>query len=195
MTNGNIYSSPCVGPYTVYVGTYGDSVYAFDAATGARNWNFTTASFVYASPALSPAGDVLFVGSYDFSMYALSATTGALIWRYATGGQVRQACVHALRPCAVLVLYAMSSLAAQLSCMPHTQRRCRWTRLQRSSTGQSSSGVATRTSTRSTQPRGHCCGPSQQATKCTRRPPSPTVPCLSDPMTARCTHSTQQLAP
>jgi PGF-CTERM protein len=62
------------------------NVYALNASTGTKLWNFTTGSGVPSSPAV--ANGVIYVGSYDKNVYALNATTGAKIWNFTTGGHV-----------------------------------------------------------------------------------------------------------
>ncbi len=61
------------------------SIYAFNAHTGAKIWNFSTDSAVYSSPAVS--GNVLYVGA-DNSVYAFNASTGTKLWSYPTGGGI-----------------------------------------------------------------------------------------------------------
>jgi eukaryotic-like serine/threonine-protein kinase len=54
-TEGLLSSSPAVsttrGASTVYVGSYDQKVYAFDASSGQLKWNFTTGASVHSSPA------------------------------------------------------------------------------------------------------------------------------------------------
>ena len=68
----------------VYVGS-GDavmngSVYALNARTGAKLWNYRTGAAVVSSPAV--ANGVVYIGSEDFNVYALNARTGAKLWSY-----------------------------------------------------------------------------------------------------------------
>ena len=81
-----IYSSPAVVGDTLYAGSMDDNVYALNAATGAKLWNFTTGGEVQSSPAVF--NGVLYVGSNDFNVYALNAATGEKLWNYTTGGVV-----------------------------------------------------------------------------------------------------------
>ena len=83
-------SSAAVVNGVVYVGsneqsyeTAGGNIYAFDAETGAKIWNYSTNGAVYSSPAVS--GNMLYIGADD-SVYAFNASTGAKIWNYTTGG-------------------------------------------------------------------------------------------------------------
>jgi eukaryotic-like serine/threonine-protein kinase len=74
-------SSPTVVGGSVYFGA-GDAVFALDAATGAKKWQFTTKDIVHSSPAV--VDGVLYIGSYDRNLYALDAATGTLKWNFAT---------------------------------------------------------------------------------------------------------------
>jgi glucose dehydrogenase len=80
------YSSPAVAAGVVYVGSSDNKVYALDAATGAKKWEFLTGNDVSSSPAV--ANGVVYVGSNDNKVYALDAATGALKWSFLTGGAV-----------------------------------------------------------------------------------------------------------
>ncbi len=76
-------SSPAVWNGAVYFGSGDGNVYALDAASGARKWNFHTSDVVHASPAI--ADGTVFIGSWDSFFYALDATTGKEKWRFKTG--------------------------------------------------------------------------------------------------------------
>jgi outer membrane protein assembly factor BamB len=83
-------SSAAVVNGVVYVGsneqsyeTSGGNIYAFDARTGTKIWNYSTIGGVYSSPAVS--GNMLFIG-VDDSVYCFNASTGAKIWNFTTGG-------------------------------------------------------------------------------------------------------------
>jgi outer membrane protein assembly factor BamB len=67
----------------VYVS--GDDIYALNAYTGAKIWNYTTTDYPYSSPAVSEG--VMFVG-IDNNILALNASTGTKIWSYPTKGRV-----------------------------------------------------------------------------------------------------------
>jgi len=80
-------SSPAVANNIVYIGSWGDSkLYALNATTGTKIWNYTTGSSIYSSPAI--AGGIVFIGSEDKKIYALNATTGSSIWNYTTGSSI-----------------------------------------------------------------------------------------------------------
>jgi outer membrane protein assembly factor BamB len=85
---------PAVANGVVYVGSEDQSVYAFDAATGAKRWSFaTTGQIVRSSPAV--AGGTLYIGSDDTKLYALDAASGTSRWVYQTAGKVRSSPVVA----------------------------------------------------------------------------------------------------
>jgi outer membrane protein assembly factor BamB len=75
-------SSPAVANGVVYIGsdTPDNTVYALNAATGAKLWTYLTGGAVWSSPAV--ANGVVYVGSNDDHVYALDATTGAKLWSY-----------------------------------------------------------------------------------------------------------------
>src|ERR1017187_6945305 len=81
-----VISSPAVANGAVYVGSLDNNVYALNAATGAKLWQFTTGNSVWSSPAV--ANGVVYVGSFDNNVYALLAGTGAKLWQFTTGNYV-----------------------------------------------------------------------------------------------------------
>ncbi len=86
-TGSYVTSSPAVVGGVVYVGSGDNNVYALNANTSAKIWNYTTDGSVnWASPAV--AGGVVYVGSNDGKVYALNAATGAKLWSYTTNGAV-----------------------------------------------------------------------------------------------------------
>ena len=80
------FSSPAVANGVVYVGSDDSNLYALDAVTGVKLWNYTTGWVVRTSPVV--ANGVVYFGSYDKNVYALNASTGAKLWSYATGDWV-----------------------------------------------------------------------------------------------------------
>ncbi len=68
-----ITSSPAVANGVVYVGSGDNNIYALDASTGAKLWQFTTGSTVESSPAV--ANGVVYVGSDDGNIYAFGLTS------------------------------------------------------------------------------------------------------------------------
>jgi len=81
-TNGAVHSSPVVSGGRLFIGSYDNSLYALDAATGAKLWSFKTEGEILSTPAVHK--DAVYFGSKDGYVYALNAQTGALIWKYET---------------------------------------------------------------------------------------------------------------
>ena len=79
-------SSPAVANGIVYIGSWDHNVYAFNANTGTKVWNYTTGRWVISSPAV--ANGIVYVGSLDHNVYTLNANTGTKVWNYTTEGFV-----------------------------------------------------------------------------------------------------------
>ena len=75
-------SSPAVVNGVVYFGC-GNSLYALNASTGARLWNYTTGGAVGSSPAV--ANGVVYFSSGN--LYALNASTGVKLWSFSAAPQ------------------------------------------------------------------------------------------------------------
>jgi outer membrane protein assembly factor BamB len=73
-------SSPAVANGRVYFGSGDGHVYAIDAATGARKWDYSTSqSWVNGTPAVRDG--VVYVGTSDtHRFHALDAKSGRLLW-------------------------------------------------------------------------------------------------------------------
>jgi outer membrane protein assembly factor BamB len=84
--DSQIRTSVTISGNTAYVGTFGGTIYAIEASTGAKIWNFTTGGAVWSSPAA--ANGMIYVGSNDWNVYALSAASGSQVWSFPTGGGV-----------------------------------------------------------------------------------------------------------
>jgi outer membrane protein assembly factor BamB len=76
-------SSPTVAGDVLYIGSGDQHVYALNARTGDKLWEFATGDVVHASPAV--VDGVVYIGSWDRNLYALDAATGRERWRYTTG--------------------------------------------------------------------------------------------------------------
>ena len=90
-TGDRVRSSPAIAEDgTVYVASLDDNLYAFDPATGAIKWTFTTMGNIFiTSPAIAADGTI-YVGSDDNFLYAINPD-GTQKWSYMTEGQVRSA--------------------------------------------------------------------------------------------------------
>jgi eukaryotic-like serine/threonine-protein kinase len=73
-------SSPTVADGRVFVGSLDFNVYAFNASTGVKLWNYTTGYVVDSSPAVAVGG--VFVGSGDGNLYAFDASKGNKLWNF-----------------------------------------------------------------------------------------------------------------
>src|SRR5258706_3269165 len=80
-------SSPAVVNNVVYIGS-GDTVYAFNAKTGAKLWSYYTGGSVAIESGPAVVNGVVYVTSEDGNVYALNAKTGAKLWSYATGAGI-----------------------------------------------------------------------------------------------------------
>lgn len=69
-TQGAAESSPAVVDGVVYVGSQDDSVYALNAATGAKLWSRVTGGAVFSSPAV--VNGAVYVGSDNDRRYAFA---------------------------------------------------------------------------------------------------------------------------
>jgi len=63
---------------TVYIGSVDGNLYAIDALTGAKKWQFTTGDAVNGTPTV--VNDVVYFASWDKKLYALDAETGTKKW-------------------------------------------------------------------------------------------------------------------
>jgi outer membrane protein assembly factor BamB len=70
----------------VYFGSSDGRVYALDAITGDKLWEFATGDKIWSTPAVSD--DTLFIGSFDKKLYALNAATGDKKWEFAAEGAI-----------------------------------------------------------------------------------------------------------
>ena len=71
--NANVVANIAAAGGMVYAGTTDKKIYALNAATGEKKWDFTTGGQVWAGPVVS--GGVVYAGSFDKTLYALDAIT------------------------------------------------------------------------------------------------------------------------
>ena len=105
---GAVWSSPAIVDGVVYIGSLDGNLYAVNATTNEKIWNYTVDNGwlnpefrspwtgdgqsydhligAWSSPAV--ANGIVYIGSADKNIYALNATTGSFIWNYATNGSV-----------------------------------------------------------------------------------------------------------
>jgi outer membrane protein assembly factor BamB len=85
-TEGQMNSSPAIGPDgVIYVGA-GQLLYALNA-NGTQRWRYKVKGLIYSSPAVGLNGQIFF-GSLDHRVYGLN-DKGGLDFSYSTGGPVR----------------------------------------------------------------------------------------------------------
>jgi outer membrane protein assembly factor BamB len=86
---GQVQSTPVVANGSVYVGAVQSTtgfLYAIDAASGQRDWQFEAGGGVLAAPAAT--SDRVYVGSRDQSLYALDPGSGDELWSVETDRQI-----------------------------------------------------------------------------------------------------------
>jgi eukaryotic-like serine/threonine-protein kinase len=70
----------------LYIGCADGKVYALDAATGDKLWEYATGEKIWATPALS--GGTLYIGSFDKKLYAINTADGTKKWEFKTEGAI-----------------------------------------------------------------------------------------------------------
>lgn len=81
-TGDTVYSSPTIMNGTLYVGSADSHLYAIDALSGEKKWEYTTYCGVYSSPAVD--NNTVYIGCGDSHIFAIDAITGEEKWRYLT---------------------------------------------------------------------------------------------------------------
>jgi outer membrane protein assembly factor BamB len=76
-------SSAVVVGGTVYAGAHDGYLYALDARTGEKRWEFATRGRVNSTPCYRDG--ILVFGSTDGFVYAVRAADGAAVWKYESG--------------------------------------------------------------------------------------------------------------
>jgi len=92
---------------TLYFGANKGGVYAVDADTGARRWQFPVYGSIYASSVLDARG-VLYTGTTIEHVYALDSARGEQLWDFDAHNQVWSA--PSIRPDGTLVIADRSGL-------------------------------------------------------------------------------------
>lgn len=82
-----IQASPTIVAGTLYVGSWSNKFYAFDAVTGIKKWTKTLGDAVESTAAV--VNGVVYVGCDDGYLYALNTTTGATLWKTFLEGAVQ----------------------------------------------------------------------------------------------------------
>jgi outer membrane protein assembly factor BamB len=82
--NGAVISSPTIVDGVTYVGSGDKNIYALDAETGNKIWNFTTGFRVFSSQAV--VDGKVYTGTDDGNIYCIDAKTGTQLWKTFAGG-------------------------------------------------------------------------------------------------------------
>lgn len=77
---GQIWSSPIVDNNLVVFGAFDKKVYALDAESGVKKWEFLTGATVV-STAVAQNG-IVYIGSLDSTFYAINETNGNQVWSF-----------------------------------------------------------------------------------------------------------------
>ncbi|MFQ6060787.1 MAG: PQQ-binding-like beta-propeller repeat protein, partial [Thermoplasmata archaeon] len=85
-TGWKIQSSPVYRNGIIYFGSQSMRVYAVEASTGEKVWEYETGGVVDSTPVIHE--DTLYVGSSDSNLYALNATSGDFLWSFDTDGEI-----------------------------------------------------------------------------------------------------------
>jgi eukaryotic-like serine/threonine-protein kinase len=88
-TDGAVITSPAVSDGTVYIGSEDSKLYALNAETGDKIWDYLATSWIESSAAVSK-GTVYF-GSNDGFLYAVKAADGKFLWDFKTIYPIRSA--------------------------------------------------------------------------------------------------------
>jgi outer membrane protein assembly factor BamB len=81
-----IISGPVVVSNSVYFSTSDGVVYALEAATGDKQWEFRAGDKIWSTPAGD--GDTVYIGSFDNKLYALNAANGEKKWEFEAPGSL-----------------------------------------------------------------------------------------------------------
>jgi eukaryotic-like serine/threonine-protein kinase len=79
-TGDKIWSTPAVSDSTVYIGSYDHKLYALEAATGEKKWEFESDGAFVSTPVVD--GNTVYAGSFDKHFYAINANDGSLRWSF-----------------------------------------------------------------------------------------------------------------
>jgi outer membrane protein assembly factor BamB len=78
---------PVFDKSTVFIGTNSGIMFAIDAKTGKKKWQYQAEGAIYSKPSISK--DVIFFTSYDGMLYALHTATGKEKWKVKTSPEIK----------------------------------------------------------------------------------------------------------
>lgn len=84
-----IRSSPVFYKGTVYVGTYDNNLYGFNATDGKPKLKYATNDGIAGTPAIAPDENLIIFGSEDHYLYAMDIRTHKINWQFETAKAVR----------------------------------------------------------------------------------------------------------
>jgi len=116
--------SPAVYDDKVFLGA-GETIYCWDAATGAEIWKKPTNGGVYVSPVVSD--DKIYIGSWYGEIYCFNTSDGAIIWNTNLGYGVH---FTMSSPCVAngkLFIGSTESLNGKIFCLNATSGNLLWT--------------------------------------------------------------------
>ncbi|MCW4019107.1 MAG: PQQ-binding-like beta-propeller repeat protein [Candidatus Bathyarchaeota archaeon] len=79
-TDGALVSSPTLVNGVAYIGSWDGNIYAFNANSGAKIWNYSIGKIGFSSTVAVVNGK-LYTGPDDGNVYCLDATTGTKLWQ------------------------------------------------------------------------------------------------------------------
>jgi len=80
------YATAALAYNTVYIGSTGRHVFAFDLSNGGTRWKATVGAWVYSSAAVWRG--LVLLGCYDTYFYAFNAASGRVAWRFNAGAKI-----------------------------------------------------------------------------------------------------------
>ena len=85
-----VHATPVIVAGVVFIGSFDNSVYAFNASDGIELWHCILGSSfwqLHSTPFVS--NGVVYIGSGDYNVYAINATTGVQLWSFNTGSYIQ----------------------------------------------------------------------------------------------------------
>ena len=84
--DGGFETTPAVVDGVVYVGDFDGKLYAIDAATGDKKWDFAGELGFVASPSVYKGH--VYIGDLDGKFYCVNAKSGKKVWEFATEAEI-----------------------------------------------------------------------------------------------------------